>query len=136
MVIDFETEIYSSPRVVNRDYSSLWYQLKKEYWPLFDFDNNTKLVGIEYCKNFFFYEFPVYYINYIVASLGALQIYRNSIDDYDFTIRRLKDLIHSGGVLCTRELLDNCGIVIPFDNPSRIRYIFEDPSVLLGDIAH
>ena len=58
---------------------------------------------------------PFYYIEYGIAQLGALQIWRDSLVDYPAAVRRYKTALSLGGTRPLPQLYDAAGAALIFD---------------------
>jgi oligoendopeptidase F len=64
------------------------------------------------------FEYPFYYIEYGIAQLGALQIWRASLSDPKATVQRYKDALALGGTRPLPELYRTAGARLIFDEQS------------------
>jgi oligoendopeptidase F len=62
-----------------------------------------------------FFEYPFYYIEYGIAQLGALQVWRNSLDDPDGAVRKYREALALGGTKSLPELYRAAGARLIFD---------------------
>jgi oligoendopeptidase F len=61
------------------------------------------------------FEYPFYYIEYGIAQLGALQLWRASISDTPGTVARYKSALALGGTRPLPEIYREAGAVLVFD---------------------
>ena len=62
-----------------------------------------------------FFEFPFYYIEYGVAQLGALQVWRNSLSDRERAVHMYREALALGGTKPLPELYRAAGARLIFD---------------------
>ena len=61
------------------------------------------------------FELPFYYIEYGIAQLGALQVWRDAMRDYPGTVRRYKQALALGGTRPLPEIYAAAGARLAFD---------------------
>lgn len=62
-----------------------------------------------------FFEYPFYYIEYGIAQLGALQVWRNSLSDHGAAVRRYREALALGATKPLPELYRAAGARLIFD---------------------
>lgn len=62
-----------------------------------------------------FFEYPFYYIEYGIAQLGALQVWRNSLRDPSNAVRKYREALALGGTRSLPELYRAAGARLIFD---------------------
>ena len=62
-----------------------------------------------------FFEFPFYYIEYGIAQLGALQVWRNSLGDRPEAVRKYREALALGATKPLPELYKAAGARLIFD---------------------
>lgn len=62
-----------------------------------------------------FFEYPFYYIEYGIAQLGALQVWRNSLGDRTAAVRRYREALALGATRSLPELYRAAGARLIFD---------------------
>ena len=63
-----------------------------------------------------FFDYPFYYIEYGIAQLGALQVWRNSLSDRAEAVRKYRTALALGGTLSLNELYRAAGARPIFDS--------------------
>jgi oligoendopeptidase F len=92
-----------------------WAELSQRYQPEIDWS------GLEQeCANCWqatphFYCFPLYYIEYAFAALGALQIWDNYLHDQETAIRQYRFALSLGATRTVPELYEAAGARFAFD---------------------
>ncbi|MBV9879408.1 MAG: hypothetical protein JO180_02885, partial [Gemmatirosa sp.] len=61
------------------------------------------------------FELPFYYIEYGIAQLGALQVWRRSLEDHAGAVRRYRDALALGGTRTLPEIYETAGAQLVFD---------------------
>ena len=64
------------------------------------------------------FESPFYYIDYCFAQFTALQFLALSQQDYDATFKKYIKFLDYGGTKTFTELLQECGLLSPFEEES------------------
>jgi oligoendopeptidase F len=59
--------------------------------------------------------YPFYYIEYGIAQIGALQVWRNSLDDPKRAVARYRDALALGAVRSLPEIYRTAGAQLTFD---------------------
>ena len=59
--------------------------------------------------------YPFYYIEYGIAQIGALQVWRNSLDDPQRAVARYRDALALGAVRTLPEIYCTAGARLTFD---------------------
>jgi oligoendopeptidase F len=62
-----------------------------------------------------FFDYPFYYIEYGIAQLGALQVWRNSLTDRESAVRMYREALALGGTRPLPELYRTAGARLVFD---------------------
>ncbi|HEV3405148.1 MAG TPA: M3 family oligoendopeptidase, partial [Candidatus Dormibacteraeota bacterium] len=62
-----------------------------------------------------FFEYPFYYIEYGIAQLGALQVWRNSLRDRGEAVRKYREALALGATRPLPELYRAAGARLIFD---------------------
>ncbi|TMF53816.1 MAG: M3 family oligoendopeptidase, partial [Chloroflexi bacterium] len=63
-----------------------------------------------------FFEFPFYYIEYGIAQLGALQVWRNSLTNRGEAVRKYREALALGASRPLPELYKTAGARLIFDS--------------------
>jgi oligoendopeptidase F len=61
------------------------------------------------------FEYPFYYIEYGIAQLGALQLWRSSLSDPKGTVRKYRDALSLGGTVSLPEMYRTAGAKLIFN---------------------
>jgi oligoendopeptidase F len=63
-----------------------------------------------------FFDYPFYYIEYGIAQLGALQVWRNSLSDRPAAVRKYREALALGATKPLPELYKAAGARLIFDS--------------------
>jgi oligoendopeptidase F len=96
-----------------------WRGLEDRFRPYIDWSglDEYKELGWQYNH---VYTSPLYYIEYGIAQVGALQVYLRSLDDYDGTVRDYENALSLGNTVGLPELFGAAGV----------KFVMKDPEVL------
>lgn len=117
-VVDgFQHWAYSNPGVsgdaaaCDRAWAELWDQFMVgiDYTGLED----AKATG--WHRKLHIFEIPFYYVEYGLAQLGAVQLWRNSLSDEAGAIRQYRHALSLGGTVSLPEMFSACGCKFGFD---------------------
>jgi oligoendopeptidase F len=112
----FQSWIYTSGRggdAAARD--EAWLRLRER------FDAATDWTGLEpqrvarWYRQLHIFELPFYYIEYGIAQLGALQVWRSSLRDHAGAVRRYREALELGGTRPLPEIYAAAGARLIFD---------------------
>lgn len=85
------------------------------------FDRGVDWTGLErarvarWYRQLHIFEYPFYYIEYGIAQLGALQLWRASLTDPAGTVRRYREALALGGTVSLPEMYRTAGAALVFD---------------------
>jgi oligoendopeptidase F len=112
----FQSWIYASGRggdAAARD--AKWLELRER------FDHSADWTGLEpervarWYRQLHIFEIPFYYIEYGIAQLGALQVWRRSLTDHGDAVRRYREALALGGMRPLPEIYATAGARLVFD---------------------
>jgi oligoendopeptidase F len=112
----FQAWIYTSGRghdAAARD--AAWLDIRRR------FDRGVDWTGLDaervarWYRQLHIFEYPFYYIEYGIAQLGALQVWRSSLSDTAGTIRRYRDALALGASVPLPEIYRAAGARLIFD---------------------
>jgi oligoendopeptidase F len=112
----FQQWLYTDPAATDRDArDAKWL----ETWARFD--PNTDWTGLEqertarWYKQLHIFLYPFYYIEYAIAQLGALQVWRNALQDQAQAVEDYRNALALGGSRPLPELFGTAGARLIFD---------------------
>jgi oligoendopeptidase F len=112
----FQSWIYTSGRggdAAARD--EAWLALRER------FDRGADWTGLErervsrWYRQLHIFEIPFYYIEYGIAQLGALQVWRHSLGDHGEAVRKYREALSLGGMAALPEIYEKAGARLVFD---------------------
>ncbi len=112
----FQHWLYTSPDAGDRDARDAYW---RELWDRFD--PHTDWSGLEaertarWYKQLHIFLYPFYYIEYGIAQLGALQVWRNSLQDHKQAVADYRQALALGGTRPLPELFGAAGAKLIFD---------------------
>ena len=93
----------------------MWLSLRAE------FESGVEWIGLEaervsrWYRQLHIFELPFYYIEYGLAQLGALQVFRNAVSDPVLAVANYKRFLALGGTRPLPELYAAAGVKLVFD---------------------
>lgn len=112
----FQHWLYTSPEATDRDARDAYW---RDLWATFD--PHTDWSGLEaertarWYKQLHIFLYPFYYIEYGIAQLGALQVWRNSLEDHEGAVRAYREALALGGTRPLPELFEAAGAKLIWD---------------------
>ncbi|MDQ6829968.1 MAG: M3 family oligoendopeptidase [Gemmatimonadota bacterium] len=115
----FQSWIYTSGAGADRDArDAAWLQIRARFEPGVDWSGLRDERVARWYKQLHIFLLPFYYIEYGIAQLGALQIWRNSLRDHGDAVARYKQALSLGGTRSLPEIYAAAGARLIFDAPS------------------
>jgi oligoendopeptidase F len=112
----FQTWIYTSPDGGNaaaRD--AMWLQLRRRFERGVDWTGLDQERVARWYRQLHIFMYPFYYIEYGIAQLGALQVWRNSLADPAAAVARYREALALGAVRRLPEIYSTAGARLIFD---------------------
>ena len=109
-VDEFQHRVFESPDLTAKDYRRIWREIERKYMPWRSYDGNAFLEGGGFWmqkQHIFLY--PFYYIDYDLAGLDAVALYRMKTEGGDAWASYLK-LCGMGGMYGYFETLERAGL--------------------------
>ena len=116
-VVDaFQHWIYTSDEGRDRDARDRrWLGLCERFKPGVDWSGLGDLRTARWLAQPHFFTHPLYYVEYGIAQLGALQVWRNSLHDHAEAVAAYRHALALGATRSLPELLDAAGARLVFD---------------------
>jgi oligoendopeptidase F len=112
----FQHWIYTDPDGADRDRrDARWLEIRDRFQPAIDGEGLEPERIARWYKQLHLYQFPFYYIEYGLAQLGALQVWRNSLADRAEAVRAYRHALSLGGTRGLPELYAAAGARLVFD---------------------
>ncbi len=110
----FQHWVYENPTHSIAQRNEHWLHLAQEFGTgLTDWSGYEDQVANAWQKQLHLFEVPFYYIEYGIAQLGALGVWKNSIEDYPKAIEAYKNALVLGYTKSLPEIYQTAGV--PFD---------------------
>ena len=116
-IIDaFQAYVYENPNLTHEERKAYWRQLEKQYLPHKDYWDNPFLEsGGYWMRQHHVFENPLYYLDYTIAQVVALEFFAESREDEKKAFEKYIAFDKLGGRYSFRELLKTAGIKNPMD---------------------
>ena len=116
LVDHFQHWVYANPDVTARERRAKWRELEQIYNPWVDYQTNDYLnAGGRWQKQGHIYSAPFYYIDYCLAQICAMQIFKRSREDRQKLWDDYVAICRVGGSLPFTEILQVGNFSNPFD---------------------
>ncbi|MBO4384922.1 MAG: M3 family oligoendopeptidase [Clostridia bacterium] len=115
-VDEFQHRVFENPSMTAAERRACWRGIEKKYMPWRSYDGNAFLEGGGFWmqkQHIFLY--PFYYIDYAMAGLDALSLYKKQVEGGDAWGSYLK-LCGMGGMYGYFETLERAGIPMPLNS--------------------
>jgi oligoendopeptidase F len=112
----FQTWIYTSGQGGDADArDQAWLQIRSRFERGVDWDGlEQERIGRWY-RQLHIFMYPFYYIEYGIAQLGAIQVWRNSLEDPARAVERYRQALSLGAVRSLPEIYRTAGARLTFD---------------------
>lgn len=117
VIVDaFQAYVYEHPDISHQERKAYWRKLEKTYLPHLTYeDNNFLASGGYWMKQTHIFEVPLYYLDYSIAQVVALEFFIASLKEPQKTFEKYISFCKLGGTLPFRSLLKAADIANPFD---------------------
>ncbi len=112
----FQTWIYTSPDgadAVARD--EAWLRIRSRFERGVDWGGLERERVARWYRQLHIFMYPFYYIEYGIAQIGALQIWRNSLADHAGAVARYREALALGAVRALPDMYRTAGARLSFD---------------------
>ncbi len=114
-VDEFQHWIYTHPTHTREDRKEKWMQLNKEYGTgLVDWTNYEDLLETSWQRQLHIFEVPFYYIEYGISQLGAIGVWKNSLQDNAKAINNYKEALSLGYTKTIPEIYQTANVSFDF----------------------
>ncbi len=110
----FQHWIYTHPDHTREERSNHWVSLMNRFSSGTDWSGYDDAFKYRWHAQLHIFEYPFYYIDYAIALLGALQVWRNSLSDLPKAVGAYKSALKLGGSKKLPELFEAAGIEFDF----------------------
>ena len=114
----FQHWLYTDEAAVDRDVrDAKWLEVWSRFDPSTDWSGLKAERVARWYKQLHIFLYPFYYIEYGIAQLGALQVWRNSLADQAAAVTAYREALALGGSRPLPELFASAGARLVFDEP-------------------
>lgn len=114
---EFQHWVYENPAHTAQERQEKWEAITKDYGTgIVDWTGYEKYKTSSWQRQLHLFEVPFYYIEYGIAQLGALAVWKNSKSDLPKTIQQYKDALSLGYTHQIPEIYKTAGIQFNFSD--------------------
>ena len=119
-VVDyFQQTCYDNPDMTPAERNAFYNKIEKQFLPYMTTEGIPAFQdGRRWQRQAHIFENPFYYIDYCLAQFTALQFLALSQEDYEATFAKYIKFLDYGGTKTFTELLEECGLMSPFEEES------------------
>jgi M3 family oligoendopeptidase len=122
IIDDFQTYCYENPNLTHQERKAYWRKIEKLYLPHLDYEDNAFLASGGFWEHqHHVFENPLYYLDYTIAYIVALEFFLESRKDWKAAFRKYVSFCELGGTLPFRKLLSKAGLANPMDGDTLAR---------------
>ncbi len=112
---EFQHWVYENPKHTISERHAKWMLISKEYGTgLTDWTGYEEVQATAWQRQMHLFEVPFYYIEYAIAQLGALGVWKNSMTDFPKAIEDYKNALRLGYTKSIPEIYATAGIKFDF----------------------
>ena len=113
----FQHWIYTNPKQTAEERKAYWVNLSKEFGTgLVDWSGYEHVQAYTWQKQLHLFEVPFYYIEYGMAQLGALGVWRNFLTDKSNAVKQYKEALSLGYTKPIGEIYKTAGVPFNFSD--------------------
>lgn len=118
MVDEFQHEVYLNPKMSLEQRDDLHLNLLKQYGTgLVDWSGYEDIQKTGWQNTHHMFSSPFYYIEYSMAQMGALQIWKNYKENPENAVQQYRDALALGYTKSVPEIYETAGIKFDFSQP-------------------
>lgn len=110
----FQHWIYRNPEKSRAERAKAWIELERRFGGTVDWSGLEEILESSWHKQLHIFLYPFYYIEYGIAQLGALQLWRRGLQDKAAAVRDYRRALTLGGSKPLPELFEAAGIEFDF----------------------
>lgn len=112
---EFQHWVYENPAHSVEERTEKWLNLGREYGAnLTDWTGYEAVRATSWQRQMHLFEVPFYYIEYGFAQLGAIGVWKNSLNDFDAAIRNYKAALKLGYTTSIPQIYETAGVSFRF----------------------
>lgn len=108
-----------------------WSELSARFMPGVDWSGLEHELAMGWQRKLHIFQVPLYYVEYAIASLGSLQVWKNSLSDQAGAVAKYREMLALGGTRTLPELFAAAGARFAFDTAT----INETVALIEGKLA-
>jgi len=112
----FQHFLYTKPDHTHDERRAHWLELRNRFGGIADFSGFEKALAYTWQRQLHLFEVPFYYIEYGIAKLGALQVWRNAMQDRSKATKQYREALALGGSRPLPELFAAAGATFDFSH--------------------
>jgi len=105
----FQHWLYTHPGHTREERRAAWVRTFRRFAPLVDFTGYEDVLDSLWHRQIHVFLYPFYYIEYGIAQMGALQVWRRARSDYAGAVRQYREALALGGRAPLPELFAAAG---------------------------
>jgi oligoendopeptidase F len=129
----FQHWLYTHPGHSRAERAQTWVELRGRFAPYFDWSGCEAARATEWHRQLHIFKYPFYYIDYGLAALGALQVWRNYRSDPAAAVAAYRGALALGGSRPLPELFAASGARFAMDEAS-LREVVDDAMARLREL--
>jgi oligoendopeptidase F len=110
----FQHQLYAKPGHSREERKRMWLELHRRFGGVADFSGYEQALAYAWQKQVHLFQAPLYYIEYGIAKLGALQVWRNAMKDRKAATKAYRAGLALGGSRPLPELFAAAGARFDF----------------------
>ena len=110
----FQHWLYANPHHSRDERRKHWLALHHRFGGIADYSGYENAIAYRWQKQLHLFEVPFYYVEYAIAQLGALQVWRNARQDLSQAVARYRQALALGGSRRLPELFQAAGATFDF----------------------
>jgi oligoendopeptidase F len=120
----FQTWIYTSGQGADADArDQAWLRIRSRFERGVDWSGLEQERIARWYRQLHIFMYPFYYIEYGIAQLGALQVWRNSLEDPAPAVARYREALSLGAVRSLPEIYRTAGARLTFDENDIVKLV-------------
>ncbi len=112
----FQHFLYTKPDHTRDERRAHWLELRSRFGGIADYSGYEEALAYMWQRQLHLFEVPFYYIEYGIAKLGALQVWRNARQDRAGSTKRYRAALALGGSRPLPELFETAGATFDFSH--------------------
>lgn len=121
----FQHWIYAHPKHTNEERTAKWMEILNEFsTPAIDYSGLETYRAITWQKQLHLFEVPFYYIEYGIAQLGAIGMWKQFLENKKNALENYTNALSLGGTKTLVQLFEKAGLKFDF-SPAHIKTLME-----------